>query len=244
MPTSALFRDDPYLRQCTTRVTHIDESGLTLEHTVFYPHGGGQLGDTGVITLGDGSRLAIADARKSQLPGATPDDVLHVPAPDQLAVLSKLAVGDEVAIEIDWARRNRMMRLHTASHLMCGALPYPVDGCSITPDYARLDFVTSEPLARDEIDATLAKWVEAARAVTIEQISDEALQANPDLVRTMSVKPPSGFGTVRLVRIDGIDLQPCGGTHVANTAEIGPIHVTKMEKKTARTRRVVLGFIE
>ncbi|WP_449412708.1 alanyl-tRNA editing protein [Pandoraea soli] len=242
MSTEALFRQDAYLRQCEARITHIDEAGIMLDRTVFYPLGGGQAGDAGELLLADGTRLAIADTRKSKHEGATPDDAVHVPAEGQHDVLASLSVGDTVRAEIDWARRFRHMRLHTASHLMCAVLPHAVDGCSITTEYARLDFVTNEPIERETVEAGLAALVAAARPVALDSISDEEMAARPELVRTMSVKPPVGLGRVRLVRIEGIDLQPCGGTHVANTAEIGALRVTKIEKKTSRTRRVVLAF--
>lgn len=242
MTTEALFRQDAYLRQCEARITYIDENGIMLDRTVFYPLGGGQAGDAGAFVLADGTRLSIADTRKSKLEGATPDDAVHVPAEGQAEALAGLSVGDVVHAEIDWERRFRHMRFHTASHLMCAVLPHPVDGCSITPEYARLDFVTNDPIEREAVEAGLAALVAAARPVNIDSISDEEMAARPELVRTMSVKPPMGLGRVRLVRIEGIDLQPCGGTHVANTAEIGALRVSKIEKKTSRTRRVVLAF--
>lgn len=192
--------------------------------------------------LADGTKLSIADTRKSKQEGATPDDAVHVPAEGQEDLLARLAVGDTVRAEIDWERRFRHMRFHTASHLMCAVLPHAVDGCSITTEYARLDFVTNEPIERETVEAGLAALVAAARPVAIDSISDEEMAARPELVRTMSVKPPVGLGRVRLVRIEGIDLQPCGGTHVANTSEIGALRVAKIEKKTSRTRRVVLAF--
>ncbi len=242
MNTEALFRQDAYLRQCEARITHIDETGIMLDRTVFYPLGGGQAGDTGGFVLADGTRLTIADTRKSKREGATPDDAVHVPAEGQEALLARLSVGDTVRAEIDWERRFRHMRFHTASHLMCAVLPHAVDGCSITTEYARLDFVTNEPIEREAVEAGLAVLVAAARPVAIDSISDEEMAERPELVRTMSVKPPVGLGRVRLVRIEGIDLQPCGGTHVANTSEIGALRVAKIEKKTSRTRRVVLAF--
>jgi Ser-tRNA(Ala) deacylase AlaX len=244
MNTEALFRQDAYLRSCRARIIRIDTQGLLLDRTVFYPQGGGQAGDSGWLTLDDGTRLRIADTRRAKWDGASPDDSLHTPDVNQDAALASFFEGRLVHAEIDWERRYRHMRLHTAAHLLCSILPFPVDGCSITADYARLDFVTTDPLARDTIDAALAELIAHAATVAIETISDEALTANPELVRTMSVKPPMGTGTVRLVRIEGVDLQPCGGTHVANTAEVGAVCVAKLEKKTARTRRVVLALAE
>lgn len=240
MTTQALFREDAYLTRCDATVAAVTPDGILLDKTVFYPLGGGQAGDAGALTLGDGSPIAIADTRKAKFEGASPDDALHVPAPGQEAQLARLQPGASVVAEIDWARRYRHMRLHTATHLLCAVLPYPVDGCSITADYARIDLVTSEPIERAFVETRLAELVGGGHRVSTEWITDEEMAARPELVRTMSVKPPVGFGRVRLVRIDEIDLQPCGGTHVGNTSEIGLLRVTKIEKKTARTRRLVM----
>ncbi|AMV43166.1 alanyl-tRNA editing protein [Paraburkholderia caribensis] len=242
MTTRALFRDDAYLTHCDATITALDEQGIHLDQTVFYPLGGGQAGDAGVLTLADGTRIEIADTRKAKFEGATPDDAVHVPAPGQEALLAQLAVGRKVTAQIDWTRRYRHMRLHTASHLMCAVLPYPVDGCSITSDYARLDFATVEPIGRELVETRLAELVGGAHAVATQWITDDEMAARPELVRTMSVKPPIGLGRVRLLRIEGVDLQPCGGTHVHNTEEIGALRVAKLEKKSARTRRLVLEF--
>ncbi|WP_296653262.1 alanyl-tRNA editing protein [Paraburkholderia sp.] len=240
--TRALFREDAYLTHCDAAIVAVGEDGVRLDQTVFYPLGGGQAGDTGALVLADGTRIEIADTRKAKFEGATPDDALHVPAAGQEALLARLRTGEPVRAEIDWGRRYRHMRLHTASHLMCAVLPYAVDGCSITADYARLDFATVEPIERDMIEARLAELVTGAHAVATEWITDEEMAARPELVRTMSVKPPVGLGRVRLLRIENVDLQPCGGTHVRNTAEIGALAVAKLEKKSARTRRLVLAL--
>ncbi|MFD1558090.1 alanyl-tRNA editing protein [Paraburkholderia silviterrae] len=243
-PTRALFREDAYLTQCDAIVIAVGEDGVRLDQTVFYPLGGGQAGDTGALVLADGTRIEIADTRKAKFEGATPDDALHVPAPGQEALLARIVAGERVRAEIDWARRHRHMRLHTASHLMCAVLPYAVDGCSITTDYARLDFATVEPIERDMVEARLAELVAGAHPVATEWITDDEMLQRPELVRTMSVKPPMGLGRVRLLRIESIDLQPCGGTHVRNTGEIGRLRVAKLEKKSARTRRLVLELAE
>ncbi|GLU35278.1 alanyl-tRNA editing protein [Trinickia caryophylli] len=242
MTTRALFREDAYLTRCDASIVAIGDDGILLDRTVFYPLGGGQAGDTGALVLRDGARIEVADTRKARFEGATPDDSLHVPAAGQEAVLARLRAGEPVIAEIDWARRHRHMRLHTASHLMCAVLPYPVDGCSITADYARLDFATTEPIVREAVEERLAELVGGAYAVGTEWITDDEMAERPELVRTMSVKPPMGLGRVRLLRIDGVDLQPCGGTHVRNTSEIGGLRVAKLEKKSARTRRLVLEF--
>ncbi len=243
MPTQALFREDAYLTRCEATITAVDADGILLDRTVFYPLGGGQAGDSGTLTLADGTRLSIADTRKAKFEGATPDDALHVSAPGQEAILARLSVGMPVTAEIDWTRRHRHMRLHTASHLMCAVLPYQVDGCSVTADYARLDFATVEPIERGHVEARLAQLIEGAHGVSNEWITDDEMLARPELVRTMSVKPPMGLGRVRLLRIEGVDLQPCGGTHVRNTREIGGLRVAKLEKKSARTRRLVLELL-
>lgn len=234
--TEELFREDPSLAHCEARITALDERGIRLDRTVFYPHGGGQAGDAGVLRLADGREVPIVDTKK----GAEPGEIVHVPAPG--ADLSALAVGTAVTAQIDWTRRHRHMRFHTATHLLCALIPHPVDGCSITADYARLDFHMTEPLDKETITQGLARLVAGSHAVTHRWISEAELDANPGLVRSMSVQPPRGLGRVRVLEIAGVDLQPCGGTHVANTAEIGAVVVTKIEKKSAKTRRVVLGF--
>ncbi len=242
MPTEALFRSDAYLTECSARVTNLTPEGFEVDRTVFYPLGGGQAGDTGTVTLADGSVLRLADARKSKREGATPDDVVHVFAPGQDELIQRLAAGDAVQLAIDWQRRYRHMRFHTATHLLCAVVKELVDGCSITSDYARLDFAMTAPLERGAVEEGLQRLVGQGLPVTTRWISDEEMLANPQLVKSMSVSPPIGFGRVRLLDIAQVDLQPCGGTHVNNTAEIGAVTVTKIEKKSARTRRVVLGF--
>ncbi|HET9205312.1 MAG TPA: alanyl-tRNA editing protein [Burkholderiaceae bacterium] len=236
--TEELFREDATLTQCDARVLAVDAAGIRLDRTVFYPQGGGQAGDAGVLRLADGRELRIADTKK----GATAGEIVHVPAAD--ADAAALVPGTPVTAVIDWQRRHRHMRFHTATHLLCALIPHPVDGCSITADYARLDFHMTEPLDKEALNAGLARLVSEAHAVEHRWISEAELDANPQLVRSMSVQPPRGLGTVRVMDIDGVDLQPCGGTHVANTAEIGHVVVTKIEKKSAKTRRVVLGFTE
>ncbi|WP_284616076.1 alanyl-tRNA editing protein [Aquabacterium humicola] len=236
--TEELFREDARLVRCDARIVAIDERGVQLDRTVFYPQGGGQAGDRGLLRHADGRTLAIADTRK----GTAPGEILHVPAPEQS--LDGWAVGEAVEAEIDWQRRHRHMRFHTATHLLCALVPHPVDGCSITADYARLDFHMTDALDKQQLTEGIARYVAGAHGVSHRWISEDELDANPQLVRSMSVQPPRGQGRVRVMEIDGVDLQPCGGTHVANTAEIGAVIVTKIEKKSAKTRRVVLGFAE
>ena len=240
--TEELFREDATLRECGAQVLALVEGGVILDRTVFYPLGGGQAGDAGWLQLGDGRRIAIADARKSKQRQEHPGAVLHLPAPG--ADLSPLLPGTAVTAQIDWTRRHRHMRFHTATHLLCALVPHPVDGCSITADYARLDFHMVEPLDKEALTAGIARLVAQAHAVRHRWISEAELDANPGLVRSMIVQPPRGLGRIRVLEIEGVDLQPCGGTHVGNTAEIGSLLVTKIEKKSAMTRRVVLGFAE
>lgn len=241
MGTIAIHRDDAYARQCEAVVTRIDDAGVELDRTVFYPLGGGQAGDIGTLHLADGTALRVVDSRKSRREDATPDDTLHLLDPAS-PWQPRLAVGTPVRAEIDWERRLRHMRLHTATHLLCSVVRELVDGCSITADYARLDFAMTDLLDRGAVQAGLDDLVARALPVGCEWIPDQELQANPGLVKSMSVSPPMGFGRVRLVRVGDVDLQPCGGTHVRNTAEIGAVRVAKIEKKSARTRRVVLEF--
>ncbi len=238
--TEELFREDSRLAECEATIVAIDaEAGaVMLDRTVFYPLGGGQAGDAGVLALDDGRALAIADTRK----GAAPGSIAHIAAPDQAGLLASLALGQRVVARIDWTRRHRHMRLHTATHLLCAVVEKPVDGCSITAGYARLDFHMTEPLDKQAVGEGLSRLIAADHAVQHRWISDAELDDNPQLVRSMSVQPPRGTGRVRLLEIAGVDLQPCGGTHVARTTEIGQLVVTKIEKKSAATRRVVLGF--
>ena len=235
--TESLYRDDPYRGEAEAVVEGADERGIRLDRTVFYPRSGGQAGDSGQLVLGDGRALAIADTVKGEAA-----EIFHVPAPGQEALLASLTPGQDLAARLDWDRRYRHMRFHTATHLLCAIIPHQTNGCSITAGYARLDFDMVEPLDREHLERELARLVAGGHEVRTVWITDEELDAKPDLVRTMSVKPPRGVGKVRLLEIAGVDLQPCGGTHVANTREIGALRVTKIEKKSARTRRVVIEF--
>jgi misacylated tRNA(Ala) deacylase len=250
--TQELFRENAYLKECTATVAAIDEQGVVLDRTVFYPLGGGQAGDSGLLVLPDGGVLAIADTRKRRDSEGRPNrDICHQPAPDQEATLGQLKPGDTVTARVDWDRRHRLMRFHTTTHLLCHLVPQLVNGCSITPDYARLDFNMTDPLDKESLTQGIARLVAAGYPVAVGSISEEELDANPALVKSMSVQPPRGAGRIRTIMIgtagaasgaEVIDFQPCGGTHVASTAEIGAVVVTRIEKKSATTRRVVLGF--
>ena len=235
MATELLFRSDAYLRSADARVVTMSERGIELDRTIFYPLGGGQAGDTGMLVRENGERIAILDTRK----GETFDSVLHVAAPSS----SQPEPGERVKLEIDWPRRHALMRLHTALHVMSCVVVAPVTGGNIAPDKARLDFDIDMNLLNagrieHETNALIARGVQTE----IEWITDEELDARPELVKTMSVQPPRGAGRVRLVRIPGIDLQPCGGTHVANIAEIGGIRVLKIRSEGRRNRRVEIAL--
>ena len=236
--TEELFRDDATLLHCRARVLSADAQGVRLDRTVFYPQGGGQAGDAGVLQLADGRELAVVDTRKGEAPG----EILHLLAEGTDPGL--LVPGSELTARVDAARRRAHMRFHTATHLLCALIPHPVNGCSITERYARLDFHMNEPLDKDALSAGIARLVAGAHPVRHRWISEAELDANPQLVRSMSVQPPRGQGRIRVLEIEGVDLQPCGGTHVANTADIGGVVVTKIEKKSAMTRRVILGFAD
>jgi misacylated tRNA(Ala) deacylase len=244
--TQDLFRENAYLQECTATVTVVGELGVCLDRTVFYPLGGGQAGDSGVLELADGSQLKIADTRKGKDEQGHPtSEIVHVPQPGQEQLLGRLQPGQPVRARVDWERRHKLMRFHTTTHLLCHLVPQLVNGCSITAEYARLDFNMTDPLDKESLTQGIARLVAAGLPVEVGAITDEELDANPALVKSMSVQPPRGTGRIRTIRIgDGtaIDFQPCGGTHVANTAEIGSVVVTKIEKKSATTRRVVLGF--
>ena len=232
--TALLFRDDAYATECEATVTAVGEKGIELDRTVFYPTGGGQPGDCGVLKSPAGD-IAIATAQK----GEGPDAVLHVAAPGA----RQPAVGERVVAAIDWTRRHRLMRYHTALHLLCSIVPGGVTGGSIGEDKARLDFdVATDSLDKAALESRLNALVAGAHPVTPRWITDEEMSARPELVRTMSVKPPTGHGRVRLLGIEGVDLQPCGGTHVRNTAEIGEVTVTKIENKGKQNRRVIIGI--
>ncbi len=233
--TELLFRDNAYQRSCAARVIGVEARGIRLDRTVFYPTGGGQPGDRGVLRLVSGAAITIADAVKGDAPG----EVFHVPVSG-----SPLASpGDELTAEIDWDRRHRLMRMHTCLHLLCAVVPGAVTGGQIADGRGRLDFdVPGSGLDKEAIAARLNRLIDTGCAVTARWISDGELAARPDLVRTMSVKPPTGSGRVRLMEIAGLDLQPCGGTHVADIAEIGAVVVTKIENKGRQNRRINMAF--
>jgi misacylated tRNA(Ala) deacylase len=230
-----LFREDAYLKTADARVVAVTERGIELDRTIFYPLGGGQPGDTGVLVRQNGERVSIVDTRK----GATPDTVVHIPAPGSPA----LEPGEPLTLEIDWERRYSLMRLHTALHVMSCVVVAPVTGGNIAPDKARLDFdIDMSLLDAGRIERETNELI--SRAVNTETvwITDEELDARPELVKTMSVKPPRGAGRVRLLNIPGIDLQPCGGTHVRNISEIGAIRVIRIRNEGKHNKRVEIAL--
>ncbi|WP_340119744.1 alanyl-tRNA editing protein [Pelagibius sp. 7325] len=232
-----LFREDPYLKSCEATVTASGPEGLRLDRTVFYPTGGGQPGDCGTLTLEDGTVLSVVDAVK----GDGHEDVVHVLAEGTPAP----APGSKVTAAIDWERRYRHMRMHSCLHLLCAVVTGDVTGGQIGADKGRLDFnLPDTQLDKDALSAALNRLIEEDHPVQPRWISDEELAAQPDLVRTMSVKPPSGSGRVRLLDIAGVDLQPCGGTHVSRTGEIGRVKVGKIENKGRQNRRINILFDE
>ena len=235
MPTDCLFREDAYLQSCEARVVALTEQGgIVLDRTVFYATSGGQPGDSGALTSASGARIPIATAVYTD---QVKTEIAHVPAPGS----PPLSVGDEVVAAIDWDKRHSRMRVHTALHLLSAALPYAVTGGSVGDGEGRLDFdIPDAGLDKEAITAKLGDMIATGAAVTHRWISDAELEANPGLVKTMSVKPPMGTGRVRLIEIADLDLQPCGGTHVRSTAEIGAVRVTQIEKKGKQNRRVRL----
>jgi misacylated tRNA(Ala) deacylase len=238
MTTDCLFREDAYLTECRAEVVAHADQGLVVDRTVFYATSGGQPGDRGVLTTAAGATIPIGNAVYTD-PAKTV--IAQVMAPP--ADAARPAVGAPVTLKIDWDLRYRRMRMHTALHLLSAILPYPVTGGSVGEDDSRLDFDIPEAgLDKDEITARLAAMIAADAAVSTRWISDAELAANPGLVKTMSVKPPMGSGRVRLVEIAGLDLQPCGGTHVRRTSEIGAVRVTQIEKKGKQNRRVRIAW--
>jgi misacylated tRNA(Ala) deacylase len=238
--TEYLFREDPYLAAAEAVVTAAWPAGIELDRTVFYASSGGQPGDTGRLELADGTVVAVTGAMHPEGDRARILHLIEEAPPD---------TGSTVRLALDWQRRHRLMRMHSALHLLSVVLPYGVTGGQIGEDKGRLDFDMPEP-PRDvaALEAQLNDYVAADLPVTAEWIAEEALAAQPEMVKTMKVKPPVGQGRVRLVRIgsgaDTLDLQPCGGTHVRSTGEIGPLRIGKIEKKGRENRRVHLHFAD
>ncbi len=229
------FYENSYQQTSAARVTAVDGDWVELDRTIFYPMGGGQPGDTGVFTTADGVNLRVLDTRRT----GTPGEIRH-----QLdSADHTLAVGDTVETALDWERRFRHMRMHTGMHLLGSLIPVPVTGGSVGAEKSRLDFDLGEhQVDKEDLTRRLNDLVDGAHPVEFGTITEAELDERPDLIRTMSVQPPRGAGDIRTVRIGDIDYQPCGGTHVSNTREIGAVRVSKIENKGRRNRRVHLVF--
>lgn len=228
--TQTVFRDDAYQQSCRAVVVEVTEAGVILDATVFYPQGGGQPGDIGKLTWAD-QQAAVIDTR---LDGG--GRIVHC-----LAEGTALPEpGTSVVAEIDFERRHRLMRMHTCLHLLSAVLPYPVTGGQVADGSGRLDFDLPDPPDKEDVERELNALITADHTVGSRWIDEAELEAHPELVKTMSVAPPKGAGRIRLIEIPGVDLQPCGGTHVARTGEIGPVRVRKIEKKGRQNRRVKL----
>ena len=231
--TEELFRSDAYLRECAAVVIAVNENRVQLDKTVFYPEGGGQPGDIGWMIRAAGSEVPIVDTQYHSSEG-----LIHL-----MGEVSSLPfIGEEIQLRIDWNRRYRLMRMHSCMHMLCSVVPAAVTGGSIRDGQGRLDFDLPETIDKAQLSERLNEVIRLNSEMTLEWITEESLAAQPDLVRTMSVKPPTGTGTIRLVRFSGIDLQPCGGTHVAATGEIGRVRIKKIEKKGRQNRRVIVVF--
>jgi misacylated tRNA(Ala) deacylase len=235
--TELLFRDDAYLKSTTARVVALHERGVELDRTIFYPLGGGQPGDTGVMVRPGGERIQVTDTRK----GATAESVLHIHSPAGDSGTPQ--VGETLSLELDWERRYALMKLHTALHVMSCVVVAPVTGGNISPDKARLDFdieigLLDAARIERETNALIALGLETETV----WITDAELDERPDLVKTMSVQPPRGVGHVRLLKIPGVDLQPCGGTHVQNIGEIGAIRVVRIKNEGKHNKRVEIAL--
>lgn len=239
LETKALFREDAYLQSATAKVIGVTaEGGIVLDQTVFYATSGGQPGDSGVLRRADGSEIAIV----TTVHGATKNDFIHIAADGQVLPV----VGEEVTAEIDWVRRFKFMQMHTACHLLSVICPFPVTGAAVNIDDSRVDFdMPDATFTKEAVTEELMAMINAGSAVSTDWISDEELSANPELIKSKNVRPPVGQGRIRLVKIGengAVDSQPCGGTHVANTAEIGELHISKIEKKGKENRRYRIRF--
>ncbi|HEY7758509.1 MAG TPA: alanyl-tRNA editing protein [Burkholderiales bacterium] len=237
MDTVELYLEDAYTRACDTRVSRVDERGIQLECTPFYAQGGGQPGDRGALILRDGRRIEIVATLRDRDSG----QVIHVPA----AGVETALIGQQIEAAIDWDLRYAHMRCHTCLHLLCALVPYPVTGGSVRAGSGRLDFDVPQPiLDKEALTQQLNELIARNAPLSTETISEQELRARPELVRTIEVGPPARQGRVRLVRIEGIDLQPCGGSHLRTTGEIGRARVVKLEKKGRQNRRVEVAIEE
>lgn len=238
MPVNALFRDDFYLSTCEAVVTAIHDDGtMELDQTCFYATSGGQPGDTGFLERADGSKIQLGVTKH----GPTKDIILHVPLEGEVLPV----VGETLVLHIDWARRYKLMRMHTACHILSVVCPYPITGAAVGEDESRVDIDMPEAADKDEVSARMMELVNQNHPIYLQWITDEELAANPGIVKSKNVRPPVGLGRVSLVCIgenSSIDSQPCGGTHVSETQEVGLIHIAKIEKKGKENRRFRIRF--
>ncbi|MGR6465742.1 alanyl-tRNA editing protein [Rhizobium sp. PAMB 3182] len=238
MPVKPLFRDDFYLSTCEAVVTAVHEDGaIELDQTCFYATSGGQPGDTGFFERADGSKIMLGVTTH----GETKDIILHRPLEGEALP----SVGETLVLHIDWPRRYKLMRMHTACHLLSVVCPYPITGASVNEDDSRVDFDMAETIDKDEVTAKLMALINENHPIFVQWITDDELQANPGLVKSKNVRPPIGMGRVSLVCIgenSSVDSQPCGGTHVSETQEVGAIHIAKIDKKGKENRRFRIRF--
>ena len=232
--TIELFREDGYLQSCEAVVTAVNHRGICVDQTVFYPVGGGQPGDQGVLIRSNKEKINLVDCYKDRDEGT----LIHVPGEGE----ELPAVGESVTLTIDWERRYRLMRMHSCMHMLCVAVPAPVTGGSIRDGSGRLDFNLPDPPQKEDLERKLNHTIQQNHSMTLSWITDAQMEQQPELIRTMSVKPPMGSGRVRLVRFGDADLQPCGGTHVANSGEIGAVRVESIKNKGKQNRRVTIVF--
>ncbi|MDH5772837.1 MAG: alanyl-tRNA editing protein [Rhodospirillaceae bacterium] len=232
--TDELFRTDAYLKSCTAVVVSSVDGAIQLNRTIFYPSGGGQPGDSGILRTQMGSELEIIDTLKDE-----EGNIIHVLAED---VKTFPDAGDEVTVELNWERRHKHMRMHTCMHILCSLVAGDVTGGQVGVDKSRLDFNIPESPDKEKLEKEINRVIAENHPVSHSWITDAELDASPELVRTMSVSPPRGSGRVRIINVDGVDLQPCGGTHVKETSEIGPIRIGKIENKGKQNRRINIHF--
>jgi misacylated tRNA(Ala) deacylase len=233
-----LFLEDAYLSTAEAEVAGIrEDGGIVLDQTCFYATSGGQPGDTGFLERENGDKIVIAGT----VTGETKAEIIHIPAPDQAVP----EIGEKLVMHIDWDRRYRLMQMHTACHLLSVICPYPITGASVSETDSRVDFDMSDTIDKAEVTARLMELVNANHPIFTRWIAEADLDANPSLIKSKNVRPPRGQGQIRLVCIgedSGIDSQPCGGTHVGETAEVGEIHIGKIEKKGKENRRFRIRF--
>lgn len=228
------FYRDPYQTELTTEVVSLEDQRLVLADTLFYPHGGGQPGDTGQVSI-NGQTIEIIDTRYSK-------DRSHIE--HHLAEAPEVTAGDQAVLTLNWERRYRHMRMHTCLHVLCHLIKDPVTGGNVGTDQSRAEFDLTSPVDKTELEAQLNALIKQGAGVSSEWLPESILDEQPDLVRTMSVKPPRGHGDIRMVRIEGLDFQPCGGTHLKNIAEIGEVRIPSIKSKGKQNKRINIELVD